>query len=180
MRSSFAAVLLSLPLSSHVLQAAETTLEIRLIETKGAVPNEATLRAIVESPGAQLMPVIRKELPQDGVVKVSETTPFRYASEYSDKGEATGFETRNLGPEGEVSLKGVDGGLLEMGFKLGNAWAKAPQIYEVDGVQVVMPVFQSVRTETNLTIKRGEWSFLQVPDGDASVCFAVRVVGTKD
>lgn len=177
MRSRFAFVLLSLGLSSHVLQAAEPTIEIRLIETKGAAPSEATLRAVVENPGAQLMPVIRKELPEDGVVKVSETTPFRFASEYSDKGEATGFEVKNLGPEGELSLKGLGlgEGSLEMEFKLGNAWAKAPQIYEVKGVQVVMPVFQVAKVESNLTIKKGEWSFLPVPGDDASVCFAVRV-----
>lgn len=180
MKTSAPLILLSLLLATAISQAAERTLEIRLLKSTGAAPSNTTLRALAGHPGAQLMPPIRKELPKDGVVKIAEITPFHFASEYNDKGAPVAFEMKEIGSTGEVTVTDVGHG-LDVAFNFKLTRAGAPHVYDVNGVQVVMPVFQVDKTESTVTVKPGEWTFLPplVEDG-AAVSLAIRVIPASD
>lgn len=174
MKSPATYLLLSMLLGIGTTHAADRNIEVRLLKTSGVVPNQATLETLVEDPGAQVTPGVKKTLAADGVTKLDQTTSFRYASEYTSEGKPATFETKALGLAGEVSTE-AEGDLIELKMNLSSTTADSPHIYEVKGVQVTMPVFEKIATETTLTVKPGDWSFLNVKQGEKTCFWAIRV-----
>ena len=161
---------------SGAAQAADRVIEIRLLKTSGAVPTEATLRSIVEDPGAQAAAATSKALPAEGSVKIEGTTPFRFASEYTMEGEPSSFETTDLGTRATVATSMGADGKLQLELDLESKIADAPVVYEVDGVQVTMPVFHRVASgDARLQVTPGEWAFLSARSGEVPMHWAIRV-----
>lgn len=176
MKPSASFILAACLILSGTSHAAERVIEIRLLKTSGAAPTEATLRSIVEDPGAQAAAVTSKALPAEGSVKIEGTTPFRFASEYTMEGEPSSFETTDLGTRASVAASKGDQGKLQLELDLESKIADTPVIYEVDGVQVTMPVFQRVaNADARLQVKPGEWGFISARAGEAPLHWAIRV-----
>lgn len=179
MKTPATCLLLSLFAAIATTGAAEQTIEVRLLKTAGASPSETTLKSLVDAPGAQVLPAYRSDLATAGATRLEQTSPFKYASEYSSEGKPTTFETQDLGLKGEVSVK-PRGEFQELKLNLSGAITGTPQIYEVDGVQVTMPVFEKTTSEATIDVKKNEWSFVSAMQGEKSFfSWAIRISDAK-
>ncbi|MDQ8192651.1 hypothetical protein [Roseibacillus persicicus] len=158
---------------------AATELEVRLLHAGGSEPNETTLAAIVENSGAQVAPVFQVKLVDAGETEIKAVAPFRYPTEYSPQGQPNGFETRNIGWEGKVDHEAVADS-VKLKLKLMNTSSGPPEIYQMDGFQVVMPVFKIARApEKELLVTVGEWHFVKGCLNEMTVFWAVRVAESE-
>jgi hypothetical protein len=174
---------LIIPILAFALSAANASqnrLEVRLLKTSGAEPTEKTLRSIVEDPGAQSTPMVSVALKDAGNTDISQVTSYRFASEYTPDGEPDSFVDRVLGWTGRATITHEGEGQHNLKLDLTNVRIGTPQVYEVDGVQVTMPVFTSVKIpEQHIVITRGEWLFVKDSSGDETFFWAVRITNQK-
>lgn len=166
-----------LALALSAANAGENQLEVRLLRMSGAEPSEKTLEALVDDPGAQTTPMISIPLPEAGDAKIRQVTPYRYATEYTPKGEPDSFETKDLGWTGSATVAPSGSNKVNLKLDLTNIRIGTPHIYDVKGVQATMPVFTLVKIPNQeLALTRGKWRFVKDSLGEVTYFWAVRIV----
>ena len=172
-----------LALALSAANAGEHQLEVRMLRTSGAVPSEKTLQSLVEDPGAQATPMISVTLPEAGDTKIRQVTSYRYATEYTPKGEPDSFVAKDLGWTGSAVVSHSGAETVNLKLDLTNLRIGAPHVYDIkgiQGIQATMPVFTSVKIpDQELVLTRGTWRFVKGTLGEETYYWAVRITNQK-
>jgi hypothetical protein len=169
-----------LALALSAANAGEHQLEVRMLRTSGAVPSEKTLQSLVEDPGAQATPMISVTLPEAGDTKIRQVTSYRYATEYTPKGEPDSFVAKDLGWTGSAVVSHSGAETVNLKLDLTNLRIGAPHVYDIKGIQATMPVFTSVKIpDQELVLTRGTWRFVKGTLGEETYYWAVRITNQK-
>ena len=170
---------LIIPLLAFSISAATAggnQLEVRLLRMSGDAPNKKTLQSLVVDPGAQATPMISVPLSDSGEAKIRQVTPYRYATEYTPKGEPDSFQNKDLGWTGSATVTYSGEDKVNLKLDLTNVRIGPPHIYDVKGVQVTMPVFTAGKIpDQEMVLTRGLWRFIKSTQGDDTYFWAVRV-----
>ena len=171
------------PILAFALSAAsggEQHLEVRLLKTLGAEPTEKTLQSLVEDPGAQATPMISVSLPESGVAKIQQVTPYRFATEYAQTGEPNSFDTKELGWTGSATVTHFDQDQVNLKLDLKNVRIGTPRVYDLKGIQMTMPTFTAVKIpDQDLALTHGAWRFVKDSLGNETFYWAVRITKQK-
>jgi len=169
-----------LALALSPVNAGENQLEVRLLRMSGEDPSEKTLLTLVEDSGAQATAMISVALPEAGDAKIRQVTPYRYATDYTPKGEPDSFVTKDLGWTGSASVSNSGADKVSLKLDLTNVRIGTPHVYDIKGVQATMPVFTSVKIpDQELALTRGEWRFVKGTLGKETFFWAFRIANQR-
>lgn len=103
-------------------------------------------------------PVLRLRVGE--LASANRQTPFRYASQFDEQGEATHYEEIGVGQRVEAELIHVEANRLTVRFLIEENWLEAWLPYVREEVETQIPAFASRSWDTELTFIPGEWLWI--------------------